>query len=145
MKILAISLISCICFAACSNPAPGADNSASTEQKPEQKASDDEKPISVSAKEYDKKYQDNEVAADNLYKGKKIEITGKIESISKDIADDVYISLAGAGDDVSMGIQCHLSDPAKAADLKKGQSVTIVGTGDGMVVTIPQLKDCSIK
>jgi len=140
MKRTILAIASCVFLVSCGGvgtntgtPAPGA-----TEQKVE------DKPISVTSSEYYKKYQENEVAADNLYKGKKILITGKIESINKDVTDDVYVSLSGEGE-ISFDVQCHLSEPGKAAELKKGQKITILGTGEGMVIGFPQVKDCSIQ
>ena len=141
--ILAISsyvfLVSCGGSNATNNETPA---SGTTEQKPAEKT--DDKPISVTSAEYYKKYQENEVAADNLYKGKKILITGKVESINKDVADDVYVNLSGDGE-ISFDVQCYLSEPGKAAELKKGQTITILGTGEGMVIGFPQLKDCTLQ
>ena len=103
----------------------------------------EELPIKVTAIKLYNDYEANEVAADNMYKGKRLEVTGTVESINKDIADDVYISLT-AGEILS-NIQCHLSDPGKAAELKKGQRITVTGTGDMMIIGIPQLRDCELK
>ena len=133
MKVLAILLATAvsICFSSCGDSAA----------RPEtQSTASDAKAIQVTAAEYDKKYHDNEVAADNIYKDKKVAITGTVESINKDLLDDVYIQLTG-GEEVSMGVQCHLTDAQKAAAVKKGSEITIVGTGGGMMATIPQLKD----
>jgi hypothetical protein len=133
MKLLAILLITItsICFTSCSDTAARSDA---------QSTASSAATIQVTAAEYDKKYHDNEVAADDLYKDKKVSITGTVESINKDLLDDVYIQLTGVGE-VSMGVQCHLTDAQKAAAVKKGSEITIVGTGGGMMATIPQLKD----
>ncbi|MBS1662787.1 MAG: hypothetical protein JST68_17210 [Bacteroidetes bacterium] len=135
MKLLAILMIASasVCFAGCGESSTKSESS--TEKK-----SDEDAAMAVSAKEYYKKYQENEVAADNVYKGKKLAITGTVESINKDIADDAYISLVGDGE-LSMGVQCHLQDAQKAATVKKGTQITIIGTGDGMLIGFPQLKD----
>jgi len=144
MKRIILAIAPCIFLASCGGTGSntGTPDPAATEQKAEVKAED--QPIAVTSAAYYKKYQENEVAADNLYKGKKILITGKIESINKDIGDDVYVSLS-ANDEMLSDVQCHLSEPGKAAELKKGQTVTIMGTGEGMIISIPQLKDCSIQ
>lgn len=139
MKLLVLFFAASVFLTGCGNPSEKSDSSAATT---EQKA--EEHVITVSAKEYYKKYQENEVAADNLYKGKKISIVGNVESINKDFADDAYISLAGDGE-ISMGVQCHLTDAKKAATVKKESEITIVGTGDGMTMGIPQVKDCVIQ
>ena len=138
MKSLAIVFVASIYLTSCGESSSKTDAAATSEQKTEEQS------LPVSSKEYYKKYQENEVAADNLYKGKKLAITGTVESVSKDIADDVYVSLAGDGE-ISLGVQCHLSDAGKAASVKKGSSITIVGTGEGMILGIPQVKDCAIQ
>ncbi|MDO6432992.1 hypothetical protein Q4E93_20455 [Flavitalea sp. BT771] len=136
MKLLTILLVAAasFCFASCG------DTSANSNT---QSTASSAQAIQVTATEYDKKYHDNEVAADNLFKDKKVAITGTVESINKDILDDVYVQLTGG--EVSMGVQCHLTDGQKAATLKKGAEITIVGTGGGMMATIPQLKDGEIQ
>jgi hypothetical protein len=135
MKLFAILLATAasFCFSGCGDSAANSDAQSSAERSGGQA-------IQVTSTEYDKKYHDNEVAADNIYKDKKVAITGTVESINKDLLDDVYIQLKGDGD-VTMGVQCHLTDAQKAAAVKKGSEVTIVGTGGGMMATIPQLKD----
>jgi len=139
MKSLAILFAAAsICLTSCGNSSKPDSAAGSTEEKTAESATQ------VSAKEYSKKYQENEVAADNLYKGKKIAISGIVESINKDMADDAYISLTGDGE-ISMGVQCHLTDAQKAATVKKGSEITIVGTGDGMIIGIPQVKECVIQ
>jgi hypothetical protein len=142
MKRIILVIAPCIFLVSCGGTATSTGAPAATEQKAEEKSEDT--PVSVTSAEYYKKYQENEVAADNLYKGRKILITGQIESINKDVTDDVYVSLSGEGE-ISFDVQCHLSEPGKAAELKKGQKITILGTGEGMVIGFPQLKDCSIQ
>lgn len=38
-------------------------------------------------------YENNEVGADNQYKGKLIEVTGIVDNIKKDIFDNLYVTL----------------------------------------------------
>jgi hypothetical protein len=133
MKLLTMLLATAasFCFVSCGDTAARSDTQSTGSAGPA---------IQVTATEYDKKYHDNEVAADNIFKDKKVAITGTVESINKDLLDDVYIQLTG-GEEISMGVQCHLTDAQKAAAVKKGSEITIVGTGGGMMATIPQVKD----
>lgn len=102
--------------------------------------------ITVTAEQYNKDYQANEVTADNKYKDKTIEITGKVKSIDKDFADKVYITLSpGDNDDEDLGVQVHLQNVQDGASLAKEQQVTFVGTGDGLTMQIPSIKDATIK
>jgi hypothetical protein len=100
--------------------------------------------IKISPKQLLADYTANEVAADNKYKGKTIEVTGPIESISKDMLDEVYVAIE-AGDPIRT-VQCYLvpESAAKVATLAKGQTVTIQGRGDGLLMNV-QLRDSVLK
>lgn len=81
------------------------------------------------------KYKANEVAADEVYLGKKIAVTGIIDDIGKDILDDPYISLE-VGYLESVNCYFSESDIKAIAQLSKGQKITILGTCKGMTLTI---------
>lgn len=93
-----------------------------------------------------KAYEDNEVAADNLYKGKFLEITGTINTIGKDILDDMYVSLRSGRELEIFGVQCFFAEEHKSqlAALKKGQQVKIIGRCDGKFGNI-LIKDARLK
>lgn len=74
-------------------------------------------------------YDENEVAADQKYKGKKILITGKVESIGKDIMDDSYVVLEGDG--YFLNVHCTMKDENTAASMKKGRIYTLLGECEG--------------
>jgi len=88
-------------------------------------------------------YQRNEVAADNIYKGHLLTVVGQVTSINKDLFDKIYVSLATPNE--FMNVQAHLNEgsESQAAALQRGQVVTLLCTGAGMVVGSPMLKDCS--
>jgi hypothetical protein len=98
--------------------------------------------VITTAVQYNKSYQANEVNADNKYKGKQIKITGTLESINKDFTEDVYLVLTTG--EMELGVHCTLADPAGAADLVKGQKITLQGEGAGMTIGIPSVNDCKI-
>lgn len=50
-------------------------------------AKPEEKPIVISAVDLWNAYDENEVSADQKYKGKQLEVTGSIDDIGKDILD----------------------------------------------------------
>lgn len=90
-----------------------------------------------------KDYEANEVAADQKYKNKLLEVTGTINTIGKDLLDNPYISLVS--NNPILGVQC-MFDKDKAselASLSKGASVTLQGTDSGKMGNIV-LKDCTI-
>ncbi|PQJ76544.1 OB-fold protein [Polaribacter glomeratus] len=94
----------------------------------------------VSAKKLFRDYQDNEIAADEIYKGKKLAVTGLIDDIGNDVLDDSYINLKTGY--IMGSVQCYL-DKKIVAKLKKGQKVVVIGRCNGLFGNVG-LKDCSL-
>ena len=99
--------------------------------------------IKITARELFKAYSANEVAADSRFKGKPIEITGIVESISSDITDEPVVQLAGG--EMFQMVHANGLDTATAAGLSKGQEITLACTGAGEVIGMPSLSDCSLR
>lgn len=124
-------------------------NSPKTETKTnETKASPaavpDEKPIEIKAADLVKAYKENELAADDKFKDKKLQVTGRVQNIA-DTLGSLTVSLTGQS---FVTVMCRLSADSKdaAKKLKTGQTVTIIGTGDGMTGGFyVGLQDCTIK
>lgn len=87
-------------------------------------------------------YRKNEVKADARWKGKVIKVSGKVESVGKDILDKVYVTL---GDGEFRQAQCFFTEKnAKAvADIDKGQTVTVRGRVKGLMMNV-LLEDCEL-
>lgn len=103
--------------------------------------------ITVTSVNISKEYSENEVAADAKYKGKLIEISGKVYSIDNGISDnEIIIRLSDGKYDINNS-WCYMneSEREKAIALKKGQQVTLIGKGDSATMSSPVLKDCIIK
>jgi hypothetical protein len=103
----------------------------------------EEAAIQISAKQLYADYDSNEVAADEKYKGKILEVSGTVNDIAKDITDTIYVTLKGAeyfGD-----VQCFFSNEftKEAAKLSKGQQLTVKGECDGKMMNV-LLKGCVI-
>ncbi len=98
--------------------------------------------LKVSSKTLYKNYSNNEIAADEKYKGKIIQVRGTIRDIGKDIMDEAYISLIG--DDFFGDVQCFFPDQSYLLNLKKGQRVNVLGYCDGLFMNII-LQNCIIK
>lgn len=83
-------------------------------------------------------YHDNEVAADQKYKGKTLRIRGTVVGIAKDVLNHPYVSLAGS----QVGT-VHLtfgdSSAGQLAKLHRGMNIEVTCRGDGMVIGIPVL------
>jgi len=86
-------------------------------------------------------YSDNEVKADQNYKGKNFHVVGYIDDIGKDILDDIYVTLKS--DELIFGVQCYIRDEDVVASLKKGMKVTVWGTCNGKLGNV-FMKNCEI-
>jgi hypothetical protein len=99
---------------------------------------------SVSAAELVSAYEANEVAADNSYKGKMLAVSGKIETIGKDLVDTSYVTLASGKRYGITSVQCMFNREGGLGNLSKGQTVTLMGRCDGKLMNV-LLKECVIK
>jgi hypothetical protein len=119
----------------------GTESSAASTASETSQASEQAKPeVSVTASDYYDEYESNEVAADNKYKGKLLQITGRVSGVRKTLGS-VYIDLESSNP--YLFVACEMSDESAAASVSKGSQVTIIGSGAGKVV-YPQLEDCQL-
>lgn len=124
-------------------PASGApsttETTASAGTAPEKPA--EAPPMAVTATEYYEAYDGNEVTADTKFKGKKLSITGTVKGVEKTFGS-IYAELEG--DEFLGQVRCKLQTEADAAKLTKGQSITLIGVGDGKA-GFPRVTDCVLK
>lgn len=95
----------------------------------------------ISAADLVTSYTNNEVSADNNFKGKKFYVEGYIDNIGKDILDDIYVTLKSG--DVIRSVQCYIDDQDKVANLRKGQKITVLGQCDGLMMNV-LMKNCKL-
>lgn len=90
-------------------------------------------------------YEANEVAADQMYKGKKVLIQGRVGEIGKDILDTPYLMIDESEYGLG-GVQAFFSegDLPTLAHLAKGEMVEVVGTVDGLMMYV-HLKDSVVR
>ncbi|MFA5993655.1 MAG: hypothetical protein WC823_01705 [Parcubacteria group bacterium] len=103
--------------------------------------------VTVTSATISKDYSENEVSADAKYKDKLIEISGKIVSVSNGTFDsEMVVKLSDGQYDIS-GAMCYMktSERDKVLAFKKGQQVSLIGTGNSSTIGSPILKDCVIK
>ncbi len=82
-------------------------------------------------------YTTNEIAADNTYKGRLVQITGIIEDIGKDIMDNAYLTVRAGNDQYEFRkIQVFTADMIAISRLSRGEQVTITGRVDGLLVNV---------
>ena len=98
----------------------------------------------ISAEQLFEDYEENEIAADNRYKGRLFRIEGEVSKIGKDITDQPYIVLNTYN--CIFKVQCFLSHTSveKAGRLVPGDPATLVGTINGKFGNIIVLK-CALE
>lgn len=121
-------------------PAASADTSATAETP----AAKEPPPaaLQVAAPKLFDDYQSNEVAADQQYKGKTLEVAGTVSGISKNAFGSIYVELRTSNE--FMGIHANGLPENVAAGLTKGQKITVRCTGNGLLMGSPMLDDCSM-
>lgn len=99
--------------------------------------------ITIRAKDLIDSYNANEVAADEIYKGRILEVMDKITDIRKDAFDKMHITLFRGS---LSGLDCTISpiEKEKVIQLKKGDYITIRGKCEGMFMSQVGLKDCIV-
>lgn len=103
--------------------------------------------VTVTSASIAKEYSENELAADEKYKGKIIEISGKVYSIDNGLTDNEIIVKLSDGQYDLTGPMCYTKDSEKSKVMafKKGQQVTLIGKGESATLGSPILKDCVVK
>lgn len=123
--------------------ASGGDEKPKTEVSKKETTPVEPEPDSIAAAKLYQEYEANEIAADKKYKGKKMRISGKVESIGKDVLNEPYITLYAG--DAAFHVQCYLNDGAQAEILKKGDTIVLDGEVSGLSVLNVLVKDCVIQ
>ena len=137
-------VLGCSAPANTSQPSNSSENSSGNGSK-NSTDSTSEKPVNVSAKELTKTYDENELAADEKYKGKMIAVSGKISNIAETLGN---LTVSLEGHDIVKSVMCSFDESEKSniTKLKKGQQVTLVGKGDGMTAGLyVGLEECKIQ
>ncbi len=98
-------------------------------KKAEPKKSDSKKPqVSADAMAIVSEFKDNELSADQKYKGKVIAVTGKVDKIDTEIFDDKDYVLKLKGDEYGiLTVDCFDIPNEKLSKLSTGQTVTMIG------------------
>lgn len=93
-----------------------------------------------------KAYAENEVAADQLYKGKRVLVTGWIIDVKKDFSNDSYVLLSGGTAIEVPASQCYFTqaDQAKIPSLAIQSKATFECDCEGLFIHV-QLKNCTVR
>jgi cold shock CspA family protein len=102
--------------------------------------------IEISPEDLYEAYENNEVKADNTYKGKNIRMVGIVDDIGKDMFNQPYVKFSvdsyGFND-----IQVYFknSELSKLGELNKGQKISVVGVCDGKSILSVDIKNAIIE
>ncbi len=100
--------------------------------------------IEISAVDLYAAYEANEVGADLKYKGKNLRVTGVITDISTDLLGYPTVSFGMDSYNISkVKATFNKSEASNVANLQKGQTITVNGTGDGKFMYV-DLKNCTV-
>ena len=89
-------------------------------------------------------FEKNEIAAEALYKGKEIIVTGKIADVKKNIAGQPIVNL-DAGSLKFIGCRFPDNKIDQLINLKKGETARFSCTVDYKIITTINLSNCSIR
>jgi hypothetical protein len=91
-------------------------------------------------------YKGNEVAADNRYKGRLIQVSGAVGDIKKDFTDNLYVTLGTGALYELPTVQAFFDDSMnqQLGNLRKGQKLTVVCRVKGLMMNV-LAEDCFIK
>jgi len=122
--ILLILIVFCIIGYAAGS---GSDSGSSTSSSSKQEESTPIEYTTVSVNDMMTALNDNAIGASDKYKGKYLEITGKLTNID---ASGKYIDLMADGDFEIIGVQCYIKSDdqkSKISSMSKGDTVTLKG------------------
>jgi hypothetical protein len=96
----------------------------------------------ITAEELSSAYAADETAADQLYKGNLLKVTGKVNGVNKNLMGVYFVKLSGGGIE-AWEIQCMFDEQygSEVEQLQKNDVVTIKGICDGYYMSI-KMKDC---
>ena len=106
-------------------------------------ANADSSVASISAARLYAAYEANEVAADSKYKGKELKVSGVVDKIGKSVWGTTFVALKSGDRFGVFNVNCYFDDKhkARAAEVRKGQYISVRGTCNGKTVGI-EVNDC---
>jgi hypothetical protein len=110
--------------------------------KPKVPASD-EVIYRTTAKALAELYSANEVAADDKIGGRKVEVTGIVQDITKNFANDVVLKLESDNRFMPVSLSMADSEKAQASKLKKGQKIIVICEKMQLFIGAPSGGNCT--
>lgn len=94
------------------------------------------------AKDLAAMYEENEVAADDEIGGRKVEVTGIVQDITKNFANDVIVRFESGNRFMPVSLSMEDTEKSKASKLKKGQKITITCEKMQLFIGAPSGSNC---
>jgi hypothetical protein len=136
-----LGLIGVIIFAVVVSPKKEVANTAEANSPPEATPHKIEY-VTVRASELFSDYEENEVAADQQYKGKNVDVVGTIQSIDKDAFNNIVVKLQTSNQFMPVHVTLQDKFESEAAQMKKGKAAYFRCVGAGRIIGSPMLKEC---
>ncbi|ORC50809.1 hypothetical protein BZK31_27830 [Pseudomonas floridensis] len=99
---------------------------------------------SYTAMQVSSSYGENSVAADMLFRDKRVKVTGRITDINTDFMGNPYLILAGSNQFMGPQFKFNKSALSAIAALKKGAQISVICTGRGDLAKIPMFENCEL-
>ena len=125
--------------AVCGGPSGSSSSAAATPAATAEASAPD---IVVEAEQLYRDYDANEVAADNVYRGRLLAVSGVVSSIDKGLFDEPVLRISAGDHWDHVNAYMQKSEADKVATVQKGLRLTVVCKGDGLTIGSPILKDC---
>lgn len=92
-------------------------------------------------------FDDNQLAAEDKYEGKLVELTGYVNNISEDIIGKYFITLKPTAEefDFSTTTQCYFEDKSAITSIKNGDQVTVQGVVKTQSIGSIMVEKCQLK
>lgn len=98
--------------------------------------------VQATAEEINAAYEENEIAADDRYKGKWIFVSGKVAEISKGPMGGLHMRLAVPRTLIGVNLALQDSEAPRAAKIKRGDAVRAICMGQMAIAKVANLGDC---
>ncbi len=97
----------------------------------------------TTAKDLAAMYEENEVAADDEIGGRKVEVTGIVQDITKNFANDVIVRFESNNRFMPTSLSMEDTEKSKASKLKKGQKIAITCEKMQLFIGVPSGRNCT--
>jgi len=98
--------------------------------------------VKTTAGELFSAYQGNEMAAQQQFGGKTLEVSGTVDGVDLDFSDDPVVKLRTSNQFMAVSVYLTEETQNAAASYQKGQKITVLCEGISEIASMPQLKDC---